>query len=152
MAQSDDGTCPLDYKYNCMVNDSVEGMKALGCDVRCMKEKEQLLTHTGFINITKKQWKIPIGPWPREQKLKEIGSLYRSILVSDPDGMDRVLIDEMEWKKEEVDKFLDEVRKSLMDTSIHTYHKFVTVYGQKPQKKPCNSIFASLFPGHHSGH
>lgn len=36
-------------------------------------QKQFLLDHGGFQNVTEQRVKMPLGPWNRDQKLKEVG-------------------------------------------------------------------------------
>lgn len=36
-------------------------------------QKQFLLDHGGFKNVTEQRYKMPVGPWSRDKKLKEVG-------------------------------------------------------------------------------
>jgi hypothetical protein len=36
-------------------------------------QKQFLLDHDGFKNVTEQRYKMPVGPWSRDKKLKEVG-------------------------------------------------------------------------------
>jgi hypothetical protein len=41
------------------------------------EDSEELMTKAGFINVTYRTFKWPIGTWPKDPKLKQIGAYNR---------------------------------------------------------------------------
>jgi hypothetical protein len=110
-----------------------EGLQVFGVDVLSIAGNAQRLRDAGFANVEEKIFKIPLGVWPKNQTMKTIGLYLRSVIY---DGLQGIslgpLIKGLKWSPEDVDAFLVEVRKSLMDASVHSYLPFRVVYGQKP--------------------
>lgn len=110
-----------------------EGLAIFGVDLLAMKRNAQLLRDAGFINIEQKIFKIPLGTWPKNKTMKVIGLYMRSVIY---DGLQGISMGPftraLKWTPEEVELFLVDVRKSLMDASTHSYIPFHIVYGQKP--------------------
>lgn len=76
---------------------------------------------------------MPIGVWPRDPKLKKVGLYNRAMLYDALQAVSMApLTRGLKWSAAEVEVFLGTVRKSLLDSSIHTYLTFHSVYGQKP--------------------
>lgn len=76
--------------------------------------------------------KIPIGSWPKDPKLKEIGGVqyYQELQAVDsytPGVFSRVL----KWSDTEIDTFITKVKAELEDPSIHLYFPFHYVWGRK---------------------
>lgn len=111
----------------------MEGFLAFGINPLSMERDAELLAEAGFQNVQEKVWKVPIGTWPRDPKLKTAGLYNRAMLY---DALQAVslapLTRGLKWSSAEVEVFLVHVRKSLLDSSIHTYLTFHSVYGQKP--------------------
>jgi hypothetical protein len=133
VVQCGDDTCPADYGYGRFVDLCIEGFRACGVDPLSMERNKELLLEAGFQDVQEKVWKVPIGPWPRDPKLKKAGLYNRAIMC---DALQAValapLTRGLKWTTAEVEVFLVDVRKSLLDSSIHTYLTFHSVYGQKP--------------------
>lgn len=132
---SDDGTMPEGdkYGYSRFIDLCMEGFGKFGVNALAMENNRGLLADGGFVNIQEKVWKVPIGTWPKDRTMKTIGLYNRSIIT---DGLQSVgmapLTRALGWSREEVEVFLVQVRKSLMDVSAHSYYTFHAVYGQKP--------------------
>ncbi|WYZ35863.1 hypothetical protein EsH8_X_000510 [Colletotrichum jinshuiense] len=134
--QCDDGSMPgpEEYGYGRFVDLCMAGFRSFGIDPLAIERNSELLRGCGFENVVEKVWKVPIGTWPRDPKLKTIGLYNRSMLVDALQAVSMApLTRGLKWSASEVEIFLIDVRKSLMNTSIHSYLTFHVVYGQKPQ-------------------
>ena len=49
-----------------------------GRTLRIVDQTKELMEATGFMNVTYRPFKWPIGPWPKDGKLKEIGRYNRA--------------------------------------------------------------------------
>lgn len=80
----------------------------------------------GFVDVHKVTYKIPLGPWPKDKLLKEVGHLEYAHWNSALEGWALWLLTHFgepePWTKEEVHVFLAEVRKELKDPYIHAYN------------------------------
>lgn len=87
----------------------------------------------GFVNVVERVFYTPIGPWPSNRQLREVGLYWRAVLV---EGLEAIALGPLtrgsNWKKEEVEVFLASVRKLYFDKNIHSYMPFYVIYGQKP--------------------
>ncbi|OLN82369.1 Phosphomethylethanolamine N-methyltransferase 3 [Colletotrichum chlorophyti] len=131
----DDGTMPGpdSYEYARFVDLCMEGFRSFGIDPLAIERNAELLRQAGFDNVVEKVWKVPIGAWPRDQKLKSVGLYNRSMIYDALQAVSMApLTRGLKWTAAEVELFLVDVRKSLMDSSIHSYLTLHTVYGQKP--------------------
>ncbi|RJE24866.1 Methyltransferase [Aspergillus sclerotialis] len=94
--------------------------------------KRQLID-TGFQDVHEQVHKIPVNPWPKDPKLKEIGRYQQANVLEGMEAMSLALFTRvLGWSNQEVQVFFASVRKELIDRSIHVYAKFYFVYGQKP--------------------
>jgi hypothetical protein len=110
-----------------------QGLQNLGRDVDRPLELAESLRQAGFVNVEQKSFKLPVGAWPKNKTLRLIGLYMRTVLI---EGMQAIslgpLTRGLKWTKEEVEVFLIDVRKCLMDSSQHTYYTFHIFFGQKP--------------------
>jgi hypothetical protein len=98
-----------------------------------MEHSAGRLRDAGFVHVTERVWKVPIGTWPRDRRLKTIGLYNRSVIADGLQGVSMAAFTRgLKWSTEEVDLFLVDVRKSLANASVHSYYTFHAVYAQKP--------------------
>jgi hypothetical protein len=109
------------------------GLKALGVDFRLAPHLATMMRNAGFINVTERVFFTPIGPWPKNRALKEVGMYWRATLM---EGIEAIALGPMirglGWRKEEVEVFIAGVRKAYVDRETHAWMPFYIVYGQKP--------------------
>jgi hypothetical protein len=110
-----------------------KGLEKFGVDLLGPTKHVSYLKEAGYVNIQEKVFKIPMGIWPKNQTLKMVGLYMRSIILDGLQGNSiKPFTKGLGWSVEEVEVFLVDVRKCLMDKSIHTYMTFHVTYGQKP--------------------
>jgi hypothetical protein len=87
----------------------------------------------GFVNVTERVFCTPIGPWPKNRQLREVGLYWRAVLM---EGLEAIALGPMTrglgWRREEVEVFLVGVRKAYLEKGTHAWMPFYVVYGQKP--------------------
>lgn len=79
----------------------------------------------GFVDVHEHVYKVPLGPWAKNDLLKEAGRVNYLVWTSGLEGYAMWLLTKFgapePWTKEEVHVFLASVRKELSDPSIHAY-------------------------------
>ncbi|KAI9829801.1 MAG: hypothetical protein M1826_005378 [Phylliscum demangeonii] len=94
------------------------------------------MADAGFTNIHHEIFKLPLGPWAKEKKLKEVGMWN---LLQIQQGMEAFTLAPltriMGWKVDEVQVLLANARKEMKDPKIHAYYNFHVAYGQRPGLK-----------------
>jgi SAM-dependent methyltransferase len=134
---SDDDTIPADSKvkeWEALWNQAVESVGMTGrCDPQKMAEQ---MKEAGFINVTVRGYKMPLGPWPKDKRLRESGQ-YNLVGVSEGlTGLSiRVFTQILGWSVEEMEMLLTQVRAEWRKRTIHSYLPIWVVYGQKPPAK-----------------
>lgn len=131
----DDTTLRPDNQVTAFLDAVTRGLAALDVDLLGMRSNPQRLRSAGFAAVQETVFKVPLGTWPRDAKMKTVGLYNRSMVY---DGLHGVamgpLVRGLKWAPEEVEVFLVGVRKGLMDSSQHGYLPFHVVVGQKPSK------------------
>ncbi|KAL1979526.1 hypothetical protein VTN96DRAFT_5669 [Rasamsonia emersonii] len=129
----DDGTDEkAPYTRKC-VEHLQEASKKFGKSMVEADTWKDRMIKAGFVDVTCRIFKIPIGTWPKDPKLKELGRWHQ---VAQEESMgpycyalfSRVL----GWQREAIEVLLAMVRKELRDPSIHQYVQIYIVYGRKP--------------------
>ncbi|EFR01927.1 UMTA [Nannizzia gypsea CBS 118893] len=89
----------------------------------------------GFVNITERKMKVPIGPWAKDPKLKEIGAWNQVQSMEGMEGWSMALLTRVNgWSEQRVREHLVRLKKDFLDTKIHAYMTAYVVYGQRPEK------------------
>ena len=87
----------------------------------------------GFCCVGGEEFKLPVGTWPRDEQLKEIGSIVRASLSGGLDGLTiKPFREILGWSYGEVEVLKANVRNTLRRKSVHTYLKLFLVTAQKP--------------------
>ncbi|KAI9046043.1 class I SAM-dependent methyltransferase [Aspergillus affinis] len=132
----------------CGDDDTIQQAKSLKECTRLVKEASarmgrlmgtatehiQRLSNAGFVNIREDVYKMPMSPWPKDPKLKELGRYYQVNMLESLDAYSLALLTRvLHWPVEEVRVLLNGARSELLDRRIHTYANWFHVYGQKPR-------------------
>lgn len=132
---SDDNTIPPDSKVQEWVKLWNEGIEALGASGRCDPEKlARQMADEGFSNVSIKQYKMPIGPWPKDKRLKDAGKFGLVAITEGMQGLSsKVFTKGLGWSVEELEALLMDVRAEFYRPAIHSYWPAFVITGQKPQ-------------------
>lgn len=119
----DDGTQLVDsavLRWQSLWNTGIEN---LGLSGHCYPEKmKQQMETAGFVNTTLKRYKMPVGPWAKNKRLKEAGLFNLVGMVEGVSGLStRTFTRGLGWTIEELEVLLMEVRKEWMNKRIHSY-------------------------------
>ncbi|OLN81351.1 putative transporter C11D3.18C 8 [Colletotrichum chlorophyti] len=130
----DDSTMSPDYAPARMVQYVKEGLAQFGVDLTSADQYAQRATAAGFVDIRHSVKKVPVGPWPKEKYLREVGWYCRTVIY---DGLHAVTIGPLTrglgWTSEQVELFLLQVGKELTDSSVHSYIYYHSVVARNPQ-------------------
>jgi hypothetical protein len=90
-----------------------------------MRTLQESIERAGFVDIHTKDYRWPIGPWPKDKTLKEVGDInYKHWLIG-MEGYGMWLLthygDPVPWMKEEVQVYVAQMRKELSKPRNHTY-------------------------------
>ncbi|KAF6820468.1 tam domain methyltransferase [Colletotrichum sojae] len=132
-AISDDGTLKEDsplYRWLHMMND---GATKIGRPLNMTDRFDSLMEAAGFEGVTKERIRFPVSPWPKDEKLRELGLWTQTSLLSGLEGMSLALCTRLhDWSQAETMVFCAEVRKDLKNTDIHAYWNGYIIQGRKP--------------------
>ncbi|KAF5521011.1 Secondary metabolism regulator LAE1 [Colletotrichum aenigma] len=130
----DDGTMGPDYALTKMMKLVWEGLGMFGIEADVADTNPQRLKDAGFIHQVHDAVKVPVGEWPKRKDLSKIGAYCKAVLY---DGIHAVTIGPLTrglgWTSDEVEVFLVDVRKDLLNSSIHSYVYYHSLAGQKPK-------------------
>ncbi|KAK0624298.1 S-adenosyl-L-methionine-dependent methyltransferase [Immersiella caudata] len=87
----------------------------------------------GFVNITEVDRKVPMGGWPLDPKLAEVGRFVQLGFENDLEGYASLVWNVILGRPaDEFQIFLANTRKDLRDPRVHPYFWVRWIYGQKP--------------------
>ncbi|KAL1966011.1 hypothetical protein VTN77DRAFT_4951 [Rasamsonia byssochlamydoides] len=97
--------------------------------------KERLERH-GFVDVRDDVYKVPVGPWAKDPRLKEIGYL---MLVHCLEAFEAFTLAPftrvLRWSMEEIRELMEGVKTELTNGRNHLYVAIHFVYGRKPGRR-----------------
>ncbi|KMP01131.1 UMTA [Coccidioides immitis H538.4] len=107
-----------------------------GKSFRIVDEMTDMIKSAGFVNVKKRTFKWPIGTWPKDPKLKEIGLYNKLGWEEGLDGWANFLFTNyLGWTLEEVQVLTAHIRNDLRNPKVHAWQHVTVCYGQKPTAK-----------------
>ena len=74
----------------------------------------------GFTNVKHERFRLPIGSWPKDAHLKQVGLYNITQIMAGLEAFSlRIFCDVLGWRKEEVFVLLAAVRNELKDSKLH---------------------------------
>ncbi|KAL1963447.1 hypothetical protein VTN77DRAFT_8348 [Rasamsonia byssochlamydoides] len=116
-------------------NVTVDEFERAGIVTRTGRHLEGWFRETGFEDIHVKKFLIPMGTWPKDERLKKIGmwNLLQGETGFEAGAM-AVLTRYAGWTKDEVTVLVAKTRNDARNPAIHGLFDFYIVYGRKPLK------------------
>ena len=120
---TDDNTIPADSDMTLWEDEWEFAMRQIGMNGHCDPDLVlQQMTDAGFINITRKMFKVPIGPWPKNPSLKEAGRFAQCMMVEGIHGMSvKLFTSVLGWEVDQFEVLLAKCRQELKRRNIHSY-------------------------------
>ncbi|KAJ5621830.1 S-adenosyl-L-methionine-dependent methyltransferase [Penicillium herquei] len=130
----DDDSFPTDCYLRTWESEFYRLAKIQGRMWDLVPEMRELLEDAGFENVEYTPYALPIGTWPKDTKLKEIGKFFRAQLVdSAVEGYTLALFTRFgDYKPSECQVLLAQVRNELNSNKMHLYSLFAVFTAQKP--------------------
>ncbi|KAI5464366.1 S-adenosyl-L-methionine-dependent methyltransferase [Mariannaea sp. PMI_226] len=130
---SDDGTAQKAESAQLWLKNLIEGLGQFGKPLDGAIQWKEKMEAAGFVDVQQEIRKIPIGAWPKDPKLKELGKFQsiqqiQAVESYTPAVFARVL----GWSAEEIQVLIAKVRRDLTDPAIHIYIPVYFVWGKRP--------------------
>jgi len=110
-----------------------EASTKFGKSISSAPEQKQYMIDAGFYNVSDKIYKVPIGTWPVEPKLKEIGMYQREVALLSVESFTPGFLSRVNgWSNDECQVLMAEVRREMRDPENHLYNVFHSVIGRRP--------------------
>ncbi|KAJ0304196.1 hypothetical protein COL516b_006087 [Colletotrichum fioriniae] len=97
---------------------------------------KQLVEDAGFVDVVEKREKWPFNPWPKDEKLKDLGSWSQASTMMGVEAISMAVFTRvLDWSPEETSVFCAEVRNEHKKIGVHAYYDVYSVWGRKPEAK-----------------
>jgi hypothetical protein len=123
---SPDGTLPPPESshYARFLEVVTQAAAKIGLNMDVATTFAQTLRDAGYEDVTEKIYDVPMGTWPRDSRLKEVGAFQLAQFLSAIQGIAMGLLTRvMGWSREEVEVMLVELRNELTDRQKHMFWK-----------------------------
>lgn len=113
-----------DFKPLRWSNMVTEATEKLGRSMFVAASFKQMLEDAGFVEVVERRKVWPYNPWPKDEKLRELGywaqeSAFKGIEAITMALFTRVL----DWSPEEARVFCAEVRNEHKNIGVHAYYE-----------------------------
>ncbi|PWY88266.1 TAM domain methyltransferase [Aspergillus heteromorphus CBS 117.55] len=130
---SEDGSLRPDSHMVRMMETLKEACNKIGQTMDPAPNFEQWVEGAGFGTVHKAKFKLPVGTWPRDERLKECGSFMRVNMVEGVEAFTAALLpDVLGWDHQEVMDLNEAVRKESMKNDMHPLFEYIVFAAQKP--------------------
>ncbi|KAH6884116.1 S-adenosyl-L-methionine-dependent methyltransferase [Thelonectria olida] len=132
---SDDGTLTEKHSTLKWINTLLGAARQLKREPCPGPLQKDWVKDAGFVNVKHQVFKIPIGPWAKDARLKDLGMCNLAQTLEGLEGFSlRLFCGVLNWPEEEVLVLLTKVRKELKNGDFHGIFNFHVTYGQKPSE------------------
>jgi metalloendopeptidase OMA1, mitochondrial len=136
----DDGSMPEDWKlaeWESKISEASEEKLVPPRPMRVAQDLEQWMLDCGYEDVSTMLYKIPLGPWPKDRRLKDVGIRFVQNLIDGLPGFSYKLLgpEGLGWNRDEIEMMLLEVRRSLAMRDVHAYMRYYIVFGRRPTQR-----------------
>ncbi len=113
-----------------------KGMEAAGfvdIEERDYKASTGCLQHRVAQRLTSSTAQTPLGSWPEDPKLKEIGRYEELVIEQDTEGYILFIASTIGWTRDEILVYIAKLRREVKSGKHHGYYKQKVVWGRKPE-------------------
>ncbi|KAG7109134.1 methyltransferase tdiE like protein [Verticillium longisporum] len=136
LIRSDDGSITPDTAMGSLWSRLfVEGGQRFGRSFTVLSDElqRQGMQEAGFVDLHEVNFKVPIGDWPLDPKLAEVGQWVRLTMENDLEGYTLYMWkDVLGWDTDEYQTFLMSMKGEMRSRKLHGYMTVRYIYGRKP--------------------
>jgi len=121
--RSDDNTIAADSRLKFWEEEWTRGMERVGLKGFCHPDlvMEQMRT-AGFIDVTKLEFKVPVGPWSKDPELQQAGLFVMVSLLDGLHGLSvKIFTELLGYSVEELESLLAQCRQEVRSRAMHSY-------------------------------
>ncbi|KAI1988284.1 hypothetical protein LOZ53_003774 [Ophidiomyces ophidiicola] len=88
---------------------------------------KECMEDAGFTNVTEVKFKLPVGAWSSDKRMKELGQwnllhcIVHTMIVNAVERSNLLTRGPTQWSADEVRALLAKMRVGLRDPSVHAY-------------------------------
>ncbi|KAI5809436.1 S-adenosyl-L-methionine-dependent methyltransferase [Pyronema omphalodes] len=135
IAHCDDGTMTEDNPINIYFQHLDKALKIMGRPAGNPETMASHLQKAGFINLGGDEKKQPLGPWPKDPRLKNIGAM---VLLNTESGFHSygmaVFTRVLGLHTDHADRLCADAFNAAKNKNNHIYNMFYVCYGRKPEE------------------
>lgn len=124
--RSDDGSLKEEHKLSKWGDIFIRCAERAGRSLNIHETMRGSIEKAGFVDVHEKKSRVPLGPWPKDKQLKEVGQLEYAHWKAALEGWAMWLLTHFgepePWTTEEVHLFLAAVRHEMKNARIHGYN------------------------------
>ncbi|EMT74556.1 mRNA 3'-end-processing protein YTH1 [Fusarium odoratissimum] len=110
-----------------------EASKTFGRSFCEIEGDVEFLVAAGFVDLQVTDFKVPVGGWAKDSKLRQVGQFLRATIENDLEGYTLMAWQQiLGWPKDEYELFLMDMRKALRDKKVHSYIRVRFINARKP--------------------
>ncbi|KFZ19339.1 hypothetical protein V502_03713 [Pseudogymnoascus sp. VKM F-4520 (FW-2644)] len=95
--------------------------------------QKQWMIDAGFVDVRDDIYKVPLGRWPRDPRLKEMGLYFQTQSVDAVEPVSMALFTRaLNFSPEQAQLMMVGPRQGMRSPAYHLYIRFHFVYGRKP--------------------
>ena len=103
---------PPDHIYHRWNNLFIEAGERMGRTFQIYHQMRQHISDAGFVDVVEKTWKVPIGGWAADKKLKSVGMYTLMFLDQSLEGFALYMLKHvMGWEYEEIQVLVAKMRE-----------------------------------------
>ncbi|KAH0556182.1 hypothetical protein GP486_005887 [Trichoglossum hirsutum] len=122
LARSDDGSLTPQHALSQWIAYLNEASMKAGRRLDIARTYKAAIEKTGFVDVRDDIYKNPVGTWPKEKRLKEIGQWGTLSTLEGLEAYSLALLTRvLGWDRARIEVMLTEVRKDISDRKIHWY-------------------------------
>ncbi|KJZ71255.1 hypothetical protein HIM_09328 [Hirsutella minnesotensis 3608] len=131
---SEDNSLKHDDPLAQLMNELMNACNSIGRTWNPAPSFKKWAQEAGFTRIEEQCFKLPVGGWPKDPRLKEIGAFLSINFSEGVDAFTAVpLRDLLGWSRWEVEIFNGRVREAEKRRHIHAISDFLVLTARKPR-------------------
>jgi hypothetical protein len=114
----------------------IEASAQIGRTFEVIYHMHDWIRDAGFHDIVEKRYQWPLGPWPKDPKLKELGIWARAHVDAGLENWCMALLTRVfGWSYEQVQVHISKARERLWNRKWRAWQEMRVVYGMKPREQ-----------------
>ncbi|EDN04566.1 predicted protein [Histoplasma mississippiense (nom. inval.)] len=131
---SDDGTYDAESSLGRWYKLFYKATRQHGRELSPGPKLEGWVRGAGFTDVVVKKLRVPVGRWPKDPKLKTVGTWNLLQVIEGMEGFSMALFSRvLGWSPDAIQAFVAEVVKDLRNPKMHAQFDLYIVYGRKPE-------------------